>query len=152
MFVTLIVILSATQVYAAPPKSLAGLWVATENDTVYWLRLTVSSNDPVALIEDVTGTLTSRSAGPTTPTTEPPTADVPVTGQYLPGSRTVILNIGEPGSRRRYAIGAGPENRSNPMMLRLFQVRPALGINFEREIWFRYKSPLPQPANLVTNP
>lgn len=147
MLMMLIVILSVAQAYAAPPKSLAGLWVATDNDTAYWLRVSVSSIDQVALIEDVSGTIITRSVESNGTTT---TSEMAVVGQYLPGTRTVALNLGEPGVRRQYALGNAPEERTGRMSLKVFRVRPAQGINYERQIFFAYKGPLPAPTNPAT--
>lgn len=138
MLAVLIIILSAVQVYAAPPKSAAGLWVATKDDAVYWLRLKGASADPVTLIEDLDGSLTTRLVGPVS-ATETATTEIPVTGQYLPASRTVILNIGAPGRGRRHAIGTCGDNQGYPMELKVFSVLPATGVSFERNLsfWFR---------------
>lgn len=138
------IILSAACAQAAPPKSLAGLWVATEQSTAYWMRLSASSTDPVVLIEEVSGTLVAQSVGRRL---NPPTTTQMVIGQYLPGTRVAALNLGEPGASRRYAIGTAPEDRTGHLELRVFRVRLGHGINYERSISFRYKGPLPAPED-----
>lgn len=143
-FSVLIIILSAACAHAAPPKSLAGLWVATDQSTAYWMRVSASSADPVVLIEEVSGTLVAQFTGRIL---NPPTTTQRITGQYLPGTRVVALNVGEPGTNRRYAIGIAPEDRTGALELRVFRVRPAQGITYERSVSFKYKGPLPDPED-----
>lgn len=147
----LIIILSSTSVVAAPPRTLAGLWYATHADTACWMRLKVSATEDVQLIQDVTGELVTRFSGRGTDAAE----TVEVTGQYMPGTRTVALNFGEVGANRIYGAGLAPENRTGEMALQLFRIRPGSGINYERTLVFRYKGPLqdgPEPGSPVTSP
>jgi hypothetical protein len=148
--VLLIVTLAAiaSPVHARPPRSLAGLWVATADDAVFWLRATVSSSDGVALIEDVSGTLAAQRVGGD----DPARTELPVTGQYLPGNRIVVLNFGEPGPGRKYAIGETAAEPSGPMNLKLFRLRPGHGVDFETQLWFSYKGGLPETPALTPSP
>lgn len=150
LFTLLIIILSASAVTAAPPKTLAGLWFATHGDTACWLRLKTSATEEVQLIQDVTGELVTRSSGRATDSTE----TIEVTGQYMPGSRTVSINFGDVGANRLYGTGLAPESRASQMALQLFRIRQGSGINYERTLYFQYKGPLhddPAPSRLVVH-
>ncbi len=137
-FTLLIIILSSTGAIAAPPKTLAGLWYATHGDTACWMRLKVTATEEVQLIQDVTGELVTRLSGRGPDSSE----TVEVTGQYMPGTRTVSLNFGDVGANRLYGAGLAPESRSGEMAIQLFRVRPGSGINYERTLTFQYKGPL----------
>lgn len=150
LFTLLIIILSSTAATAAPPKTLAGLWYATHGDTACWMRLKVSAAEEVQLIQDVAGELVTRVNGRGNDTPE----TVEVTGQYMPGSRTVSLNFGDTGANRLYGAGLAPESRSGEMALQLFRIRPGSGINYERTLTFQYKGPLhddPSPGSSVAH-
>jgi len=138
-FTFLIIILSATAVTAAPPKTLAGLWYATHGDVACWMRLKVAGAEEVQLIQDVAGELVTRASGRGAVSSS---ETIEVTGQYMPGSRTVSLNFGDTGVNRLYGAGIAPENRSGEMILQLFRIRPGSGINYERTLYFQYKGPL----------
>lgn len=138
LFTLLIIILSSTSAMAAPPKNLAGLWYATHGDTACWMRLKVSATEEVQLIQDVTGELVTRFGGRGPDTTE----TLEVSGQYMPGTRTVSLNFGDVGANRLYGAGLAPENRTGAMALQLFRIRQGSGINYERTLTFQYKGPL----------
>lgn len=131
--------LTAVQASAAT-RTLKGLWVSTSDDRSYWLRIQVPDPVPSTLIEDLEGTLTSKSIGGTDSTTR----EAKITGQYLVRTGIVILNIGERGAHREYAIGDTRAEKRH-MNLRVFKVTPSQGLNFERELFFDPKSEQPQP-------
>lgn len=126
---------SVVHVHARPPKSLAGVWVATVNSSAYWMSLSTGSPETITLIEDVEGSLSSRSLSAEQATT----SAVPVTGQYLLGNRVVLLSVGEPGPNRLYAIGECPTAVRDPMILRFFRFRPASGPSLEYEVPFYFR-------------
>ncbi|MEW6351451.1 MAG: hypothetical protein AB1646_20555 [Thermodesulfobacteriota bacterium] len=136
----------ATAAHADSVKTLAGLWVAAKDASVYTLRLEVPRPDPVTMIEELSGSLSVRSAGPSNPST----ALIPVTGQYLARTGIVVLNIGEPAAGREYGIGDTRDSSRRGFLLRIFRVRPAHGVIFERELFFEYKRT--PPATSGNNP
>jgi hypothetical protein len=153
ILVTLIVILSALPVSAAPPKGLSGLWMADHNNTRCSLRLSACPDDSGAFVNDLTGTLSTHSIGlPLPGMPEPRPTNVPVAGQYYPGpdGLTVVLNIGAPGSQRQYAIGLRSTEYYAPLVLRLFRVRQALGINYDGTARFYFKGALPTLTDRIT--
>lgn len=105
----------------------------------YSLRIPVTITDPGHVVEDLTGTLAISSIGASTPTT----GETPVTGQFFTRTGIVVLNIGEPGSYREYAIG-DTRGEGRNMLLRMFTVRRGQGVKYERELWFDPKNE-PQP-------
>lgn len=134
-------LLTVPMAQAAPPRSLTGLWTTTVDNEALWLDLEGKALDDVALIEMVDGKLTVR------PVHGVPVR-LPVSGQYLPGTGVVILDIGEHGSKRKYGIGDVSGGASGSRMaLKLFRLRPGSGIEFDRELRFRATGGLaPQPG------
>jgi hypothetical protein len=140
-FTLLIIILSSSSAMANPPKSVAGLWYATFGDSALSMRLKTSAADDVPRLEEITGQLVTRVSGPSTITSE----TIDVTGQYLGGTLTACFNFGAAGANRLYGVGEVPRQRTEPMVIRLFRVRPGSGINFERILYFYFKGLLPVP-------
>lgn len=126
---------TATQARAGV-RTLAGLWVATTDNTSYWLKLEATSADPARLIEELSGTMRVGSMEGSSVTTK----EVPVTGQYLTRTGIAVLNIGEPGVKRSYAIGDTRAEHTKQLDVKIFSVRPAHGIYFERELSLGFKS------------
>jgi hypothetical protein len=127
-------VMTAASAHAAV-RSVKGLWVSSSDDRLYWLRLQAPTGTPAALVEELTGTLTTGSVAGSAQTT----SETPVTGQYLVRTGIVVLNFGAPGSRRMYAIGdtRGEVRRIN---LRLFRVRSGQNLDFESELYFDPKN------------
>lgn len=124
-------------VHAGTIKSLAGLWVVAKDNSAYTLQFEVQNPDPTTLMEELRGTLRVRSVS----SNQVSTSAIQVTGQYLVQTGIVMLNIGEPGARREYAIGDTRDPDRKGLMLRIFRVRPAQGIMFEQELFFEHKRP-----------
>jgi hypothetical protein len=130
--------LTVADAYAAA-RSVRGLWVSTSDDRSYWLRIQTPNPIPATLVEELTGTITSKSVGGTDNTTR----EAKITGQYLVRTGIVVLNIGEPGTHREYAIG-DTRAEGRHMNLRVFKVKSGQDLNYERELFFDPKSE-PQP-------
>lgn len=140
-FTLLIIILSCSSAMANPPKSVAGLWYTTYGDSALTMRLRTTATDDVPRLEEITGQLVTRVSGPSPITSE----TIDVTGQYLSGTGTACFNFGATGANRLYGVGEVPRQRTEPMVVRLFRVRPGSGINFERILYFYFKGPLTVP-------
>ena len=115
-------------------RSVKGLWVSSSDDRLYWLRLQATGTGP-ALVEELTGTLTTGSVGGSAQTT----SETPITGQYLVRTGIVVLNIGKPGTTREYAIG-DTRAEGRHINLRVFQLRRGHDLDFERELVFDPKT------------
>lgn len=128
ILLSVLALMIATSAHAAV-RSVKGLWVTTSDDRLYWLKLHVPAGGPSVMVEELTGTITSASVGGSAQTTREAT----VTGQYLVRTGIVVLNIGEPGVTRQYAIG-DTLGEGRHMRLRVFQVRPGQDLDYEHEL------------------
>ena len=136
-----IVLLAMSAAHAGETKSAAGVWAGVIGDTTYTLRLKTTSIDRARTIEEVEGTLTVRSMRPSGVTTR----TVPACGQLLFIDKdAVVLNFGEVGRRRDYAVGI---YWSGYLELMLFSIRGGGSLDFQGATTFQL-----QPSTPPTSP
>jgi hypothetical protein len=140
MVLVLGMLLVISQGAHAAVRSVKGLWVTTTDDRLYWLRLQAPAVPASEMVEELTGTIRTSSVGGS----PEDATEAPVTGQYLVRTGIVVLNIGEPGTKREYAIG-DTHGEGRHMKLRVFKIRPGQSIDFERELQLDPKSEPQRP-------